>query len=156
MKIAKLTLVVSTVFSLALPVSALAAGSGSTEPAVSQAEKNCIKVGKVYNKKTKKCEEKKASLDHESIYTAGRELAYMGRYDEAIAMLSFAPNKNDNRVLNMLGYSHRKLGNVEKGMAFYKHSISVDPGYTLVREYYREALVKVGDLAGAHGQRPPS
>ena len=119
-------------------------GSGGEEPTCTN--------GKVYDKKTKKCVDQQSLNDQESIFEAGRQLAYNGRYDEAITLLSRAPDQGDARILNMLGYSHRKLGMLDTGIAYYKHSIAVDPQYALVREYYGEALLQKGDVTAARGQ----
>jgi len=108
--------------------------------------------GKVYDKATKKCVRKESHLDQDSFFETGRALAYAGRYEEAIDLLKAAPDRQDERVLNMLGFSHRKLEKTEVAMAYYKHSISLNPRYALVREYYGEALLKKGDLSAARKQ----
>ncbi len=145
--------VLAFAISLALPGMAYSAGGGTTTPVAKPSpEMLCMRQGKVYNKKTKKCEDKKASLDQESIFESGREYANAGQYEEALSIFALAPDQLDARILNMKGFSHRKLGQIEKGMAFYKHSIAVDPTYTLVREYYGEALLQIGDVAAAQNQ----
>mgnify|MGYP001194313358 CR=1 FL=1 len=131
---------------LSVPAASLAAGGGSGSDTPTCAN------GEVYDKTAKKCVSKSSLNDQESIFEAGRALAYAGEYGEAIDLLSRAPNQQDERVLNMLGYSHRKLGMIDTGIAYYKHSIAVAPKYALVREYYGEALLQKGDLAGAHNQ----
>lgn len=131
---------------ISVPVTGLAAGGGS------ESDTPTCPNGKVYDKQTKKCVSKSSLNDQESIFEAGRALAYAGEYDAAIGLLSRAPDQQDERVLNMLGYSHRKLGMIDTGIAYYKHSIAVAPKYALVREYYGEALLQKGDLAGAHNQ----
>ena len=91
-------------------------------------------------------------LDDDSIYEAGRDLAMAGRYDEAIAMLSLAADKTDPRILNYLGYSHRKSGRVLVGLGYYQEALRNDPNYTLVREYLGEAHLQTrrpGRRAGA-------
>lgn len=139
--------------SLALPAGAYAAGGGTTTPTAKPSpQAQCKKLGKVYNKQTKKCEKKEAVLDQDSLFESGREFAYTGDYEGALAIFALAPDQLDARILNMKGFSHRKLGQIEKGMAFYKHSIAVDPTYTLVREYYGEALLQIGDVAAAKNQ----
>ena len=79
-------------------------------------------------------------------------LAMAGRYDEAIAVLSLAANKQDPRILNYLGYSHRHSGRVTVGLGYYEEALRIDPNYTLVREYLGEAHLQIGDLAGAQQQ----
>ena len=91
-------------------------------------------------------------LDDDNIYDAGHDLAMAGRYDEAIAVLSLAANKQDPRILNYLGYSHRHSGRVTVGLGYYEEALRIDPNYTLVREYLGEAHLQIGDLAGAQEQ----
>ena len=141
---------------------AFAAASGSSEPAATEtpltkkqvAEKaKCKKDGRVWNLKTKKCQDvQNGELDDNSLYDAGREFALEGRYDEAITTLNYVSNPNDKRVLNYLGYSYRKSGNIEVGLTYYKKALAIDPDYTLVREYLGEALIQMGDISGAKGQ----
>ena len=128
----------------AVPVFA-AGGEGSGDP-------KCKK-GEVWDKKLKKCVTPKyGMLDDDNIYQAGHDLAMAGRYDEAIAVLSLAANKQDPRILNYLGYSHRHSGRVTVGLGYYQEALRIDPDYTLVREYLGEAHLQIGDLAGAREQ----
>ena len=142
---------------LAVPSFAAGDGGSSSDPAptsVKSEEQKCKETkGKVWNKKTKKCvNADDAMLDIDSIYETGRELAMMGRYEEAIALLTPASSSGDKRVFNYLGYSHRKSGDVETGLKFYAKALAVDPDYVLVREYLGEALIQKGDFAGAKAQ----
>jgi tetratricopeptide (TPR) repeat protein len=91
-------------------------------------------------------------LDIDSIYETGRDLAKMGRYEEAITLLTPASASGDKRVFNYLGYSWRKSGDIEKGLVFYGKALAIDPDYVLVREYLGEALIQKGDIAGAKAQ----
>lgn len=150
----------SALFSAVLLVSAFAAGDSpspkeDTEMTdLEKAEKKCKETkGKIWNKKTKKCvDAKSGALDDESIYETGRYLAKIGRYDEAITILNSVSNTQDKRVLNYLGYSHRKSGQIDVGLKYYRASLALDPDYVLVREYLGEALIQKGDIAGAKAQ----
>lgn len=156
MKSRSISIVSVAMLAVALSAPAYAAGGdsdgGSSSTTKKPQIKKCWFKNQVYNKKTKKCEKKEAVLDQDSIFDTGRELAYAGKYEDAITVLALAPNQNDKRVLNMMGYSHRKIGKLNQGIAYYKHSISVDPKYVLVREYYGEALLQKGDLGAAKAQ----
>ena len=150
----------ATAFSGLLVVSAFAAGDAPApkDAAVmtdlEKAEKKCKETtGKVWNKKTKKCVDAQAgSLDDESIYETGRYLAKIGRYDEAITILNYVANSQDKRVLNYLGYSYRKSGQLDVAFKYYNQSLAVDPDYVLVREYLGEALIQKGDIKAAKAQ----
>ena len=136
---------------VALPlllVPAYGAGDGSGGKTVTQCKK-----GEVWDKKQKKCvPPQQGQIDDESIYEAGRDLAMDGRYAEAINVLSLATNKADPRILNYLGFSHRKDGRVLVGLGYYQEALKVDPDYVLVREYLGEAHLQLGDLAAAQEQ----
>ena len=111
------------------------------------------KDGKVWDKKHKKCVvPQQGMLDDDSIYEAGRDLAMAGRYGEAITVLGLAADKTDPRILNYLGYSHRKSGRIQVGLGYYQEALRINPDYTLVREYLGEAYLQLGDVASAKNQ----
>lgn len=128
---------------------AFAAGEGGSGDAPTVTK---CKRGEVWDAKAKKCAQAKSGIDDESLYAAGRDLANYGRYEEAIQVLALAANKKDPRILNYLGYSNRKIGNIELGMEYYKAALAEDPSYTLVREYLGEAHLIKGDVNSAKEQ----
>ncbi len=141
------------------PLAAFAAGGGGSGgggsgggSSGSTTVPSCAK-GKVYDKKSKKCVvQKSGATDDDSLYATGRKLAEKGDYEEAIKVLSLAQNKNDKRILNYLGYSHRKAGRILVGLGYYQEALRIDPNYTLVREYLGEAHLQRGDVASAKEQ----
>lgn len=109
--------------------------------------------GLVYDKITKKCvPPSRGAVDDDSLYEAGRALAMDGRYDDAIKILTLVADKTDPRVLNYLGYSHRKAGRVIVGLGYYQEALHNNPDYTLAREYMGEAYLQIGDVASAKAQ----
>jgi tetratricopeptide (TPR) repeat protein len=108
--------------------------------------------GKVWDQNQNKCVPKTSKLDDDSIYAYGQMLAKKGRYGEAIEVLSLAADKSDPRILNYLGYSHRKQGRVEVGLGYYEEALKANPDYTLAREYMGEAYIQLGDVASARNQ----
>ena len=82
----------------------------------------------------------------------GATLAMAGSYGEAIEVLSMATDKTDPRILNYLGYSHRKSGRIQVGLGYYQEALRINPDYTLVREYLGEAYLQLGDVASAKNQ----
>jgi tetratricopeptide (TPR) repeat protein len=80
---------------------------------------------------------------------AGRQLALDGHYHDAIKVLGMASNENNPAVLTYLGYSHRKLGNIDLGISLYKKALDIDPDNIDTREYLGEGYVSQGafDLA---------
>jgi len=95
---------------------------------------------------------RRGEIDDETLYRQGARLAVDGRYENAIAVLSLVERQDDARVLNYLGFSNRKLGNFDAGLAFYHRAIAVDPNYTLVREYLGEAYLQLGRIDLARDQ----
>lgn len=141
--------ILSALVALSIPTFAFAAGDGggSNEPAPK------CKAGEVYDQTTKKCKAaSRGAVDDDSLYAAARDLAYAERPQEAITLLKLASNQRDPRILNYLGYAHRKLGRMDEAFAYYNAAVAEKPDYTLVREYLGEAHLQVGDLAGAKAQ----
>ena len=122
-------------------------GGGGGEPS------NTCPKGKVYDNKTKKCvDAQRGAVDDDSLYLAGRALAEQGRYGEAITILSLAADKTDPRILNYLGYSHRKAGRVTVGFGYYQEALRCNPDYTQAREYMGEAYLQQGNVEAAKEQ----
>ncbi len=127
----------------------LAAGGGGEPPQPTPTTKKCKK-GEVWNKKKKKCIKVEAGVtSDDTLYEAGRELAYVGRFEEAIDMLELAANQDDPRILNYMGFSHRNAGRLEVGMGYYQEALKRDPDYVLTRSYMGQALLQNGDRVGA-------
>ena len=87
-----------------------------------------------------------------NLYEVGARLAKAGRYGEAISVLGYVANKADPRVLNYLGYSHRKSGRIQVGLGYYAEALLIDPNFTPAREYLGEAYLSLGDVASARNQ----
>ncbi|WP_370284116.1 tetratricopeptide repeat protein [Pseudooceanicola sp.] len=141
---------ISTLF-LAVPV--YAAGSdSSTPPKPTETSTEC-EDGMVYDEKTRTCIKSSAALiDDDSRYAAVRELAYAGRYDSAMMVMDTARTPGDPRFLNYRGFVHRKQGDLDTAMAYYRRALAADPDHVLARSYMGQGLIEQGDLAGALGQ----
>ncbi len=149
-KFMKIVPVVAVGASVSFTVPAFSAGGGDSSTVTVPS----CKKGKIWNKKKKKCVKIKrsSSLDDDNLFESARDLAYHGRYQEAIEVLKLAKNQRDPRILNYLGYSTRKLGDIEKGLTYYTAALKVDPDYTLVREYMGEAFLQLGQIDKAKEQ----
>lgn len=140
----------------ALPLSAFAAGSdsggGSTwtnPPKETQTTKSCKGV-KVWDEKTGKCvAPKNSSLDTDTLYGVVRELAYAGRYTDAQGVLAAMPDQSDDRVLTYWGFTHRKMGDLDRAAFYYQAAIQANPDNILARSYMGQGFVEEGktDLA---------
>jgi Flp pilus assembly protein TadD len=74
--------------------------------------------GKAWNEQKKKCEAlKSGDLSDDDLARAGRQLAREGHYQDAIKVLEMVKRREDPVVLTYLGYSYRKLGNVDLGVS---------------------------------------
>ena len=103
--------------------------------------------GTAWSKEERKCVAvKKGSLSDDDLARAGRALALDGHYRDAIKVLAMASNENDPAVLTYLGYSQRKLGNIDLGISLYKKALDIDPDNVDTREYLGEGYVSKGEL----------
>jgi tetratricopeptide (TPR) repeat protein len=99
----------------------------------------------VWNSSTEKCE-KSTSLDDKALYDQGRDLALAGRYAEALTALEAVRDQNDAMVLTMIGYSKRKLGDYDGGLAYYQRALALEPNNVNTHEYLGEAYAEKGKL----------
>lgn len=146
-----------------LPLQAQAAGESTDTATGTKAVEAKCKDGEVWDPEAKtffgkgKCVDAasvaKPKTDKQSmIYDYGRTLAKAGEYERAIVALRLAPDQEDPRVLNYLGYSHRKLGRMDEALGYYRAAVAQNPDFSLVREYLGEAYVQLGQLEAARGQ----
>ncbi len=138
----------ASALALSFPVIAFAAGSDSTPPKPVVSCEN----GMVYDKKTKKCVAATNNrLTPEDLYQTVRELAYSGAYEDAQIVLAAMP-QNDDRTLTYMGFTNRKMGNAEAGMAYYERALAVNPANILARSYMGQGMVEQGNIADAMAQ----
>jgi tetratricopeptide (TPR) repeat protein len=136
-----------------IATTSFAAGSDSTQPPVKTETTQLCKDGQVFDDKTQKClDVEGAALTDDQIYTAARELAYDGQYDNALHVLAAAENQNDPRILNYKGFANRKAGRVAEGMKYYQAALTIDPDYILARSYMGQALIADGKTDAARAQ----
>jgi tetratricopeptide (TPR) repeat protein len=150
---------------LAFAVSATPAFAAGDEPAPSstpvtcQAPKvpnaaktacvDCAK-GTKYDADKKVCVTTNASLmDDRALYEQGRTLALAGYYQEALDTFAAMRDQHDAMTLTMIGYSKRKLGQTEEGIAIYHQALAIDPNNVFTHEYLGEGYLAAGriDLA---------
>jgi hypothetical protein len=89
-------------------------------------------------------------LDDEFLNAA--VLAHAGRYREAIAAFEALGRADDPYVLNYLGFSHRKLGEVDTALAYYDRALTLRPDYVRARQYLGEGYLALGRLGDAKAQ----
>jgi tetratricopeptide (TPR) repeat protein len=93
-----------------------------------------------------------ASLSDDDLYVAGRELGQQAHYAEALKLFFRIKNREQARVLGSIGYSTRKLGDIDKGIDYYRQALAVDPDYTKARQYLGEAYLLKNDVGKAKEQ----
>ncbi len=144
MKIVALLTSIAITSSWALP--GMAAGSDSDSPQPTNTTKEC-KNGKVWSDKKNRCvNPEKSELDGDKLFGAVRELAHAGRYSDAQRVLAAMPDQSDDRVMTYWGFTHRKLGDVDLGMAFYDRALEINPNNFLARSYKGQAHIEAGDI----------
>jgi tetratricopeptide (TPR) repeat protein len=119
--------------------------------------KGCAKVscgnGSVWSGEQHACiDGHSATLTDQDFYTEAVALADEGHFKEALDLLSRIKNQEQSRVLNMVGYTTRKLGDVDKGLDDYQRALALDPNYLRAREYLGEGYLQKGDLTKAKDQ----
>ncbi len=85
------------------------------------------------------------------LYMAAVRLINEHRFEEAIEDLykSQAIIGPHPDILNYLGYSHRKLGKVEKAQEYYHAALDIDPDHKGANEYLGELYLQIGEMEKA-------
>jgi len=120
------------------PAAGLAAGDDPPKPSSNQPKP------KAKAKPKPKPKSKDRRLNQDEIYSLGYWQAKRGEYAAALATLRSAPNAADPRVETMIGFSLRKLGQVDAAMAYYNRVLAKHPERTTTRQYLGEAFLQIG------------
>ncbi len=136
---------------LVAPAMAFAAGGGSA-PATTPTTATCTD-GKIYDADTKECvDAQESSLTDDERYEAAREFAYVGQFQAARDALAAMSVQTDGRVQTYLGFTERKLGNMDKAMLHYTAALAQDPDNILARSYMGQGFAEQGKLTAAKQQ----
>jgi hypothetical protein len=84
------------------------------------------------------------AIPDDELYTQGRALALAGYYEEALPILEAVKRTDDAMVYTMIGYTTRRLGHWDEGMAIYQKALAIDPNNVNTHEYLGEGYVTVG------------
>jgi predicted Zn-dependent protease len=134
----------------AFPTFAFAAGSDDTEPPKPTETTTECKDGQVYDEKLEKCvDPQSGSLNDDLRFDAVRELAWAGRYDDGMIVLSSMTEGDTDRVMTYQGFILRKSGKVEEGIVAYEAALAMNPGNILTHSYYGQLLVEMNELDAA-------
>ena len=123
----------------------------------SEKKRGCVKTscgaGQVWSSGVDAClDGNSASLTDEDLYLAAGDFVLEARYADALPLLFRIKDRNTPQVLNLIGYSTRKLGDVDKGIDYYHQALAIDPDYTKARQYLGEAYLLKDDVAKAKEQ----
>jgi Flp pilus assembly protein TadD len=86
---------------------------------------------------------------------AGTQAAKAGQYDAAITLLQrvLASDANNADAHNMLGFAHRKRGDLSVARYHYQQALTLAPDHKGALEYYGEWHLQAGDRPGAERLR---
>ncbi len=108
--------------------------------------------GLIFDLATETCMTPEDSTNEDqALMNDARELAYAGRYADARAVLDQL-DASDSMVQTYYGFTARKTGDFEGGMAFYQAALTINPDNNLARSYMGQGMVEVGDFDGARAQ----
>lgn len=133
----------------ALSAAALLAG-GTPALADDGPAKPRIDCSKPKNKNKPACKPSRAVDDE--IINGAYWLAHAGKYTQAQALLATVAEKENPRALNAMGFTTRKLGNVDGALPYYARALALEPNYVQAREYLGEAFLAKGDVVNARAQ----
>ncbi|BCP53549.1 hypothetical protein K32_21660 [Kaistia sp. 32K] len=105
------------------------------------------KRGLVFSQRVQHCVKARSSgLTDQELFQQGRQLALAGYHDNALDVLDAVQNKQDAMVLTYIGYSHRKKGDTDLGIGYYKQALAIDPNNVNTHEYLGEGYVSIGRI----------
>ncbi len=138
--------------SLLLAGPVLAVGGGSSAPPTPTPTSDCPS-GQVWNEDSGACVPiQSGALDDNALYEAVRELAYIGRLDDAALALTAMSDQQDDRVLNYRGFIARQQGDFAAARRYYDAAIAANPDNLLARSYLGMGLVERRYTAAAREQ----
>ena len=147
--------VLGTGLALALGQAAWAVGGDTdTPPTPTQTTTECAD-GMVWDETRSTCvaiEDSRLEGRPDRLLATARELAYADRHVDALRLLALAPDQDDSMVQTYLGYAHRSLGDMDRGMAHYARAVEADPDNLLVRAYRGMAYLIQGNSAAARAE----
>ena len=93
----------------------------------------------------------KANIVKSSDYYTAMKLIKNKSYNAAIQNLLKAEqyNKKDADIYNYLGFSHRKIGDLEKASIYYNKALTISPQHKGALEYQGEMFLTLGQLPNA-------
>ena len=84
-------------------------------------------------------------------FATAKQMVEDGKYAEAIPLLDkvVAADQENADAFNLLGYSHRQLGQNDTALTHYQTALQLEPRHRGANEYLGELYLTLGDLAKA-------
>jgi tetratricopeptide (TPR) repeat protein len=84
-------------------------------------------------------------------YAQATALIGAGKYSDAIPLLEkvVAAKPDSADALNDLGYSHRKIGQIDAALQYYQRALELQPKHLGANEYLGELYLELGQLSKA-------
>jgi len=84
-------------------------------------------------------------------YAQATALIGAGKYSDAIPLLEkvVAAKPESADAFNDLGYSHRKIGQIDAALNYYQRALELQPKHLGANEYLGELYLELGELAKA-------
>lgn len=97
---------------------------------------------------------KSAPASSSSLYSDADKAVKAKEYRNAIGLLErvVAADANNANAYNLLGYSHRKLGEFDKARGYYDKALAINPDHKGANEYLGELFLEIGELANAEAR----
>ncbi len=135
------------------PAMVFAAGSDEEVPPEPSETTEVCEDGLVWDRATQTCMPPEQSTnDDEARLKDIRELAYDGQYHAALDVLRTLDDQFSQQAMAYYGFTHRKSGRHEIGMAYYREALLRDPDNLLARSYMGLAHVEKDQLSLAEAQ----
>ncbi len=87
-------------------------------------------------------------------YAQAEKLVEAGKYTDAIPLLqkSLAADPTNADAYNLLGFSHRKLDDIEAALTHYAKALELEPEHRGANEYLGELYLELGRLEEAQAR----
>ena len=92
--------------------------------------------------------QEKTSTTHSKEYYKAVKLIKANNFKEAIILLEtlVTANPKDADILNYLGFSYRKTGDLVKSSQYYKQALNINPKHLGALEYQGELFITLGKI----------
>jgi len=132
---------------LIIPTLAFAVDTEDSKPPTQTNTTATCENGMVWDEKAEECVKIQDSrLDNDTLYQTAREFAYAGQYNNALSALSAMDEGESDRVLTYFGFTHRKKGELEAALQYYRAALAKNPDNILARSYMGQGFVDDGKL----------